>query len=206
MNEQKLGPHPLSAADRGSLLFLLVIGAATAVSGIAFSVMRIFEVLLGESISVTADLSGNELGLTTDLDATLPVTVDTATFTVDSLPTAAFVSAITQPVLIIVMTLGISVSVAILARNILRGRVFTKGNTAALVTSWAFGVVGLVPQPALQWNIAEGALSQAGIDTTGLLGIQFSPLPFIALAILIAITTHAFSVGTKIQRETEGLI
>lgn len=211
MNELKLGLHPLSTADRAGLWSLIVIGAAIAIVNIALSVMRIFEVLLGESISVTADLSDYEPMMILEDGKGFPISIDTVTFHAERLPTDAAIAAIAQPALLILMTLGIAAAFGYLARNILRGRVFSRGNTAALVTAWSFGIVGMLPQPFLQWVVAAGALEEAGIPDLGanpaeVLSLQFSPFPFIALLIMIAITTHAFSVGTKIQRETEGLV
>ena len=212
MNEQALGLHPLKSADRSALWVLTIIGTVVAIVNVVFSVMRITEILSGRSIQITADLTGFEPTLTgTDPADAFPISVDTITFEVDSLSSGAMAAALAQPILLILMTLGIITAFVVLARNILRGRVFTRGNTAALVAAWSFGIVGIVPQPGLQWAVASSALAdkripEFGPDPTEMLSMQFSPFPFIALVIMIAITTHAFSVGTKIQRETEGLV
>ena len=206
MDTHTPGPHPLSPADRGSLWFLLIVGAAVGLTSIVFSVMRIFEVLLGESIRVTAAFAPAEPVTLGAGDASVPIAIDTATFTMTHLPAGALVAAIAQPALLIVMALGMGGALAVLLRNILRGRVFTRGNTAALVTAWAFGLVGLVPQPVLEWIVASASLDELGLDAAELLAMQFTPFPFIVTLILLAIATHAFSVGTKIQRETEGLV
>lgn len=206
MTEHTTGPHPLKPADRGALWFLIVIGAAVAITSIAFNVMRIFEVLLGEAIRVTADLSNYAPTFLNETDQGLPITIDSATFTVPHLPDDALIAAIVQPSLLILMTLGISVAFAVLARNVVRGRVFSYANTVALATGWGFAVVGFVPQPALQWRVATGALEEFGFEATQMLALHFQPFPFIALVIMLAITMHAFSTGTKLQRETEGLV
>lgn len=199
-------PHPLSAADRGALWFLLIIGAVLAVLMLVISTIRLSAVITGESIEVVANLSPEGSRILAEQSPDRGATIETVTFTVTHFASPALYAAIAQPALLIVVTLGIAAALGVLARNMLRGHVFRKTNTAAIVTAWAFAGVGTVIQPVLEFAVALGALEQLGYDAARMLSIEISPAPFVAAVILIAITAHAFSVGTKIQRETEGLV
>lgn len=202
--------HPLGTADRVSLWGFLGLGAVGAAAAITGSVARIAAVLGNDGIEIPTEV----LGATPQtLGAGVSATTEALTLTVNQLPAQAIAPAITGPALMIVGLLGIAVGLGIVSRNVLRGVVFTRTTAIAIGTTWIIALVTFIAQPLLNFMTAVETVAEidtATGDWAGLTGVtpavSFSPLPWILFALVGAITAHAFAVGAKLHRETEGLV
>ena len=216
--------HPLGAADRISLWAFLGLGALGAAAGVAVSVARIAEIVgTGEVAVKTEVLEASPQTLSDGVAAT----VESITLTVSDLPASALAPAIAGPALMIVGIIGIAVGLGFVARNVLRGSVFSRGTAVAIGATWIIALITFIAQPMLGFmtavetvaGIGTGTGTGTGSGTDSFDGghgwaglseltpaVSFSILPWIFLAIVGAITAHAFAVGAKLHRETEGLI
>lgn len=198
MNQQT--KQTMSRADVGALIALSVIGVAIALWAIVGAVVRIAELLGTGPISVAANFRDTEA----TLESGASVSVDAATLTVDALPGFARVAGIAQQASLSLAVVIIVGCLLLLARQVLRGRLFSRGNTALVAIAGISGALAAAAVPFLGGIVADGALQQS----TGAGGLLFTiePVPFFLGMFALAIICTAFSVGDRLQRDTEGLI
>lgn len=131
----------------------------------------------------------------------------------------------------IVGIIGIAVGLGLVASNVLRGSEFRRGTAVAIGATWIIALITFTMQPMPTFvtavetvarigaGIGAGTSTGASSETGSFDGgpgwaglseltpsVSFSILPWILFAIIGAITAHAFAVGAKLHRETEGLI
>ncbi|WP_217136453.1 hypothetical protein [Leucobacter chinensis] len=228
--------HHLGAADRVSLWAFLGLGVLGAAAGVAVSVARIVEIVGTGEVAVKTEVLGAS---PQTLSSGVTATVESISLTVSDLPASALAPAIAGPALLIVGIIGIAVGLGFVARNVLRGSVFSRGTAVAIGATWIIALMTFIAQPMLTFmtavetvagtvagtgtgigtgigaGIGTGVGSGAGGFDSGhgwaglselTQAVSFSVLPWIFFAIVGAITAHAFAVGAKLHRETEGLI
>src|SRR5690606_20753557 len=95
----------------------------------------------------------------------------------------------------------------LVSRSVLRGRIFSPGNTRLVVTAGIVALVGLGVAPALAGATASSALlkySEGAFTDVSLFQVEL--FPFIIGAFAFATVATAFTIGARLQRETEGLV
>lgn len=197
-----------SPGDRVAIAIFMVAGAAIVVWSGVSAYLRIMRVLLGESIPVTVQ----PIGLRVEAPlgpggAAVPLQVDTATVEVPGLPASAFGAEILAQVIRFGTVAVVVLCLALLARSILRGRVFGRGNTALAATAGIVGLAGSGTALALGGAVGGGVLHDlGGSDADGFVFLVADPTLFIIGAFAFAVILTAFTVGAKLRRETEGLV
>lgn len=201
-------PYRPSRADAVGIVIFMVVGAGILLWTAIGSVGRIMRVLLGEDLPVTARFVDTRVNAPVGPGgAPVPVELDTATLTAGELPGASVVAAILEPSVMLVTVATAIVCLLLLARNILRGRVFSQGNTVLVSVAGITGIVGFSLVPMLSNMVANGAvarMSDSGFENTAVLAVE--PFPVVIAAFVFAIVATAFTVGNRLQHETEGLV
>lgn len=201
-------PYRPSRTDALGILVFMVVGAGILIWTAIGSAARIMQVLLGEDVPVTARFIDTRVEAPIGPGGSpVPVELDTAILTPEELPGASVVAALLEPAVLLATVATVIVCLLILARNILRGRVFSRGNTVLVSVAGITGLVGFALVPMLGNMVANGAvarMSDYGFENTAVLAVE--PFPFIIAAFVFAIVATAFTVGHRLQRDTEGLV
>lgn len=206
--------HPTPTDARANLagvwVFILA-GLAIIAATLASATLRILSLVNDSAVTFTADLASAPIASTNllpDADASATdVQATGVTFLLSSIPTAVLTPAILQQVVLTITVCTVIICLIALARNTLRGQIFSRGNTKLAATAGFTGLIGLGIVPALDGIASHEAAFAAGLTdslTPSIFAVE--PLPFIIAAFAIAIVLSAFSVGDRLQRETEGLV
>lgn len=197
-----------SRSDRIGIWIFIVAGVAIVAWSAYAALMRVLQVLLGEDVPVLASFIETRAEAPIGPDGALvPVTLDTAYVTAEQLPAASVVAAIIEPLVAFLAVAVVVVCLILLARNTLRGRIFSRRNTALASTAGFTGLVGSALAPFFGNMVANGAvadISDRTFDRTTVLSIE--PFPYILAAFAIAIVVTAFGIGDRLQRDAEGLV
>jgi hypothetical protein len=131
-------------------------------------------------------------------------TTDTATLSITNLPVALHLLHLSAGVCTVLVYLAMAVAAALLGRALLRGRPFSLGVTRtieiAVVALLGFGLAAQV----LDWAADVTILDYLG-DLQFSRAFTFDPL-VVAGALGLALVAVAFRAGTRMQRDTEGLV
>lgn len=195
-----------SAADRAAIVAFMIVGAVMAVVSVVWSISRVTTVLGAGPVTVPVEFVGTETVVDLGGDR-VPVAVNTATVTVDTLPAAARVAAVTEALGLLAVVLTVIVCLLLLARATLRGRVFSRGATALVVTASLAGLVGALVLPALGGLVADLTVTElVGPGAHGVVLFAVQPMVIVVAAFAIGIVVTAFAVGARMQRDQEGLV
>ncbi|MBK0422687.1 hypothetical protein JD292_11450 [Leucobacter sp. CSA2] len=200
-------PNRVSSWDQiGIWIFIAV--AALLVGGSAWlSGMRVADLLGPDPYDIQVGLIGSTANVSSGSDgASIPVSLETARIQVPTLPTASLVAGILEPIVTTLTVAGIAVLLTLLASSILRGRIFSKRNTLLVVTAGTIAMVGFPLAGLFQTMLANGALAVATHGALDNSPITFSPTPIILIAFAVGVFGTAFTIGERLQRETEGLV
>lgn len=179
-----------------------------AVSAVVQAVFRIIEIAGNTDVIVHASFVDTDTVAPIGPDgAEIPVTLDTALVTIPQLPADAMGAAVLEQVVFALTVLTVVTCLVLLSRSILRGRVFGASNTRLVATAGIVALVGFGLAPALSGAAASSALyaySEGAFTGTAL--FQVDVFPFVLSAFAFAAVGTAFTVGARLQRETEGLV
>lgn len=198
----------LSRGDTGALLGFCIAGVAIAAYITVFSVIRIVELARGVDVPVLAEFIGSKTPVDLPLTSgdTVAVGLDSATITAPQLPTVAAVPGIMGQVLQIVTIVVVIGCLILLARSTLSGRVFSRRNTTLVATA---GITGLFGFSAVRFfdnmlaNATVAHVTDNGLDNAVM---SIEPFTFILAAFVVALIATVFSIGDRLQRDTEGLV
>lgn len=200
-------PPEVSRGDRFAIWAFVVAGAAIIVFTGIQAVTRVLAMLGdGPHLVPIQFPEGMTVSLDPGTGAVLSVTGATGTIRVDSLATPALVPGIAAPILAAVTTIVVTGCLLALAASILRGKIFSRRNTALVVTAGISGLVGYSLA-----NLASTMLANEAVHSAvggGLISSVFAadPLVYLLAAFTVAVVATAFAVGARLQRETEGLV
>lgn len=201
-------PYRPSLADRIGIKIFMIAGLGIVLWTAVGSYFGIMRVLLGEDIPVTVQPIGLRLEAPIGPDgAAVPLQVDTATVAVPQLPGSAFWLEILEQIIRFGTVATVALCLVLLARNILRGRVFGRANTALATTAGITGLTGAGTALALDGAVGGRVLVElGGSNTDGFVFMVADPALFVIAAFAFAVILTAFTVGARLQRDTEGLI
>lgn len=208
MNTTQPSDYRPSRGDRVGIYIFMAAGLVIIAWSLASAITRIYQILLGEDITASVSLVNTTAQVPVNgSDMFIPMEIDTALVTATHLTPVAFGAAITASALGFLVISTVIVCLLVLARNILRGSVFSRGNTRLVVISGITAMVGFGLIPVFEGvvgfeiahELADGAFAQSA-----LFGAE--PLPFVLLGFVFATIATAFTVGERMQRETEGLV
>lgn len=197
-----------SAADRVGIWVFIVAGVGILAWSAFTTASRIMHVLLGEDVPVTAHFMGLAVEAPIGPNGALvPVELETATLYARGFSAAGFGAAIIAATLGFLTVAAVVICLLLLARNTLRGRIFTGGNTRLVTAAGLTALVGFGLVPVFEGMVANDTVRQISngefVDDTIFVA---TPLPFVLLAFAFAIIATAYTVGARIQRDHEGLV
>lgn len=197
-----------SKGDKIGILIFIFAGIAIVAWSAFASLSRVMQVLLGEDVPVLAEFANTLADAPIGPGgASVPVTLDRAYVVADQLPGPSVVAALIEPVAAFLAVATVVACLILLSRNILRGRIFSRGNTALVSTAGFTGLIGSALPPFFGNMVANGAvadISDRTFENTVMLSVDL--FPYIIGAFIVAIVVTAFGVGARLQRETEGLV
>lgn len=195
-----------SRADKYATWNFIALGATIVGWVVVHAVLRTIDLLSPGPIDVPAKFLGTVAQAPIGEGGTdVPVALDRAVLKVDGLPAASVVAGLIEQVLLVATVGTVVTCLILLARQVLRGEVFSKRNTRLVGTAGIVGLVGAATVPFFGNMVANGAFSRLG-DFEGYAVMSIEPFPFVLAAFAIATVATAFTVGEKLQRETEGLV
>lgn len=197
----------LSRGDSGALIGFVLSGIAIAAWSTIASVMRIVELARGTDVPVSIEFFSQETVI--DLEAgsdTVPLALNSGVLTAPQLTPLATVPGIIGQVVSIVTVLTVIGCLTLLARSILRGRVFSRRNTRLILTAGFTGLVGIAASTFFESMLSNATVHIVTDNTIRNSVLTVEPFTFILGAFIIAVIGTAFAVGDRLQRETEGLV
>lgn len=197
----------ISRADAASMIFFMLAGVAIAVGSIVAAWIRIAEVLPGTDGPVLAEFAGTMADAPIGPDGSpVPVELATAYITAPRLPAASVAALVAQPLVAALAVVTVVVCLLVVTWSMLRGRVFSRGNTVLVTTAGMTGLVAYGLVPGLGNMGANGAFAVisdrtfanviGAVDVSGLFLIGF----------VAATATLVFTVGDRLRRDSEGLV
>ena len=197
----------LSRGDRTALLTLMIAGTILAGAVVVSAVVRAVEVLSGGPVEVPAYFADTPASAPIGVDgATVEVELDTAILRVDGLPVFSTVSLLLQQAVLVVGVTTVVVCLLLLARGVLRDRVFSRCNTALVTTAGITSLLGIAAYPFFGNMAANGAFASLSDGTFDNVVMTFEPATFLFAAFVAALGSTVFTVGERLQRDTEGLV
>lgn len=195
----------LSRGDIGAMAVFIVAGVVIAGWTVWHAVVRIVELSVRRDVQVAVDFVGSPA------EAQLPsgplaVQLDRASVTVDSLGLMGAVPGILGQAAFALTILGVVTCLILLSRNILRGRVFGKVNTRIVMTGGFIGLLGAAASRFFDNMLANAAMAQLTDGLTNTAVISVEPFTFVLAAFALSVIGTVFVIGTRLQRETEGLV
>lgn len=197
-----------SRGDRVGIYIFMVAGLAIIAWSAISTVARVFQLLLGENIQARVSLVGTTVDVPVDgTTTTIAMEIDTAFVTATHLTAAAFGAAIIAAALSFAVITTVVICLLLLARNSLRGKIFSRGNTRLVVTAGMTALVGFGLMPLFEGMVGNDIVFEAsgGAFTQSAIFVA-EPLPFILLAFAFGIIATAYTIGARMQRDQEGLV
>lgn len=197
----------LSRWDASGIWFFIAAGAAFAIWTVVTAVVRIIEVIPNSDVKVFAQFSGTPAQAPIGPDGA-PVTVelDTAFLIAPQLPVASVVALVLEQVVVIVTVLTVVTALVLLMWHILRGRIFSRRNTVLVGTATFTGLVGMALAPFFGNMGANGAFAWISDRTFENVILTVDLVQLFAVALIGSVALTAFTVGARLQRDTQGLV
>lgn len=197
----------MSRADAAAMIVFMLAGAGIALTTLISAVVRISEVLSDQQVALFARFWETVVQVQIDPDVTsLPVDLDTGWFTTATVPAVSVVLLVVQQV---VLALGVGSVIACLllvAWSVLRGRVFGRTNTRLVTAAGIAGLLTLAVVPLLGDMAASAAFDEIAAGRLDYVAISVDIFPLILTAFVATLATTVFTMGERLQRDTEGLV
>lgn len=196
-----------SKGDRASIVAFIVAGVVLAGWSTVQAVRTIVEAASNRDVRVLADFAGTTAQAPIGPGGAMrEVELATAYVTAPQLPAASFVALVLREILTAATVVGVIVCLVWLAINVLRGRIFSRANTALVAIASIYGLVAWAGIALLNTMVANGAIARIS-DRDFDNPVMSIPLqPLLLLAFAAAIVATAFTVGDRMRRDTEGLV
>ena len=204
-------PRPsrvLSRGDTASLWFFVVAGAAIAIWAVVRSIANIIAAAPNRNVRVSVPFldSPAEAPLGPN-GAPVAVELTGGVVTAPSLPPASLWSLFIAEGLFAAVVITVVTLLLLLTADILRGRIFSRRNTALVSAAGIVALVGIGGVPFFQNMVANGAIAWLSERTYDRGDVQLIDLPsLLGVAFVAALAGTAFAVGDRLQRDTEGLV
>jgi hypothetical protein len=210
MEDRMTTTTPLYRPSKGDVVSMwafLAAGAAIAVWAVVSAVLRIIEVLPNRDVQLAADFAGTVAQAPIGPDgAPLPVVLDRAIITAETLPTLSLVALVAEPVAAATTVVVVITCLVLLGWSVTRGVVFSRRNTRLVTTAGFTGLVGYAVVPFFANMAANGAFAEVSDQTFDNVVIAVDLAPFLLLAFIAALAGVVFSIGERMRRDTEGLV
>ena len=197
----------LSRGDTAGFLFFVVLGVGLAVWAVVHSAIRIVEALPNRDVRLLAVLDTVAQAPLGPDGAPVPVELGTGVIVAPELPIASLWALVIAEVLLAAVVVTVVVLLLLLTADILRGHIFSRRNTLLVSAAGTVTLVGLAGVPFFQNMVANGALARMSDYTYDRGLVQIIDLPVLfGAAFIAALAGTVFTVGDRLQRDTEGLV
>lgn len=207
MSPQTKTERALSRPDAAALIGFMVSGAVIAVWVVVNAVRRVLEVVPNRDVPVTAVFDGTPAQAPLGPDgAAVTVELATARLIAPELPVASVIALVIEQVALVATVLVVVGALLWLTKNIVRGTIFSRTNTALVSTAGIVGLLGFCAVPFFANMGANGAFAWISDRTFDNAVMSVDLFPLLLLAFIAALASTVFAVGDRLQRETEGLV
>lgn len=197
----------LSRPDAAALIGFMVSGAIIAVWVVVTAVLRVLEVAPNRDVPVTAVFDGTPAQAPIGPDgAAVTVELATGRLIAPELPVASVAALVLEQIALVATVLVVVGALLWLTKNIVRGTIFSRTNTALVSTAGIAGLVGFCAVPFFANMGANGAFAWISDRTFDNAVMSVDLFPLLLLAFIAALASTVFTVGARLQRETEGLV
>ena len=207
MSPQTKTERALSRPDAAALIGFMVSGAVIAVWVVVNAVRRVLEVIPNRDVPVTAVFDGTPAQAPLGPDgAAVTVELATARLIAPELPVASVIALVIEQVALVATVLVVVGALLWLTKNIVRGTIFSRTNTALVSTAGIVGLLGFCAVPFFANMGANGAFAWISDRTFDNAVMSVDLFPLLLLAFVAALASTVFTVGDRLQRETAGLV
>lgn len=207
MSRQPIHERTLSRGDVAAMWVFIIFGVAFAAYTVARAIVRMVEVAANDDVRVFARFDGTMADAPIGPDgAPVAVELDAAHLLAPELPVAAVGALLIEQLVIIVTVLTVIGCLLALLGRILRGRMFNRTNTVLVTTAGLVGLIGYALTPFFANMGANGAFARISDRTFDNVVLAVDLVPFVGIAFVAALASTAFTVGDRLQRDTEGLV
>jgi hypothetical protein len=196
----------LSRGDVASLVGFCVAGAVIAIYFTVFSIIRIVELARGTDVPVPVEFRGDSVDLPLSTGGTIAVGLDSGTIIAPQLPLVAVVPGIIAQIVQIIAVVVVIACLILLARSTIGGRIFGRGRTALVATAGITGLLGFSGVRFFDNMLANATVSRLTDNSIDNAVLTVEPFTFILAAFVVALITTVFSIGDRLQKDTEGLV
>lgn len=197
----------LSRGDKAGLVAFCVAGAAIAVIFAVQTVARIFELARGTDVPVLIEFLGDRVDVPLGAGgSSIAVALDQATLTAASLPPIATVPGIIGQVIQFLTVVVVIGCLIVLSSGFFRGRIFSRRHTALVMTAGITGLFGFAAARFFENMLANATVNVVTDNAFDNAVIAVEPVPFVLAAFVLAVIGTAFTIGDRLQKETEGLV
>ncbi|MGW4929897.1 DUF2975 domain-containing protein [Agromyces sp. NPDC004153] len=194
-------------ADAVSLWLFIAAGAAIAVWVAWSAVARIVDVLPNHDVAVLGVFAATPAEAPIGPDgAPVTVALEEAVLTVPELPIASVWAIVIQQVVLVATVVTVVTALIWLSRNLARGVAFSRTNTALVATAGIVGLLGYAAVPFFGNMAANGGFAAISDRTFDNVIMSVDPFTLVLAAFVVAMMSTVFSIGERLQRDTEGLV
>jgi hypothetical protein len=197
----------MSRSDTVAMWFFIVIGLGLVGVTTWGGVTRIAEGFSTGAVEVPAVFVGTEAQAPIGPGGAMrPVELSSAVLATDGLSVAGRGALVLEQLVLIASVATVIGCLIAVTISVMRGRVFNRRNTALVTIGGAAALAGLLGVPFfgnMVANDAFRAISDGTFDNV-ILSVQVPPL--ILVAFISAMASTVFTIGDRLQRETELLV
>lgn len=200
-------PSRMKRSDAVGLWVWLALGAGLIIGTIVQAVIRVGEVLGGGEVRVFAQFAGTMADAPIGPDgAPVAVELDTAYLIAPELPLASIGALVIEQIVVVVTVATVVTCLLLLMRSVLRGQVFSRRNTRLVSIASVAGFAGVGLAPFFGNMGANGAFAWISDRTFNNVILSADVTLIFGIAFIASIAVTTFTVGDRLQRETEGLV
>lgn len=204
-------PHPkepaISRADASGMWLFIVAAIAFAIFTLVRGIIRIVELAGNSGVEVPAYFSGTTASAPIGPNgAPVDVELDRAFLTVETLPDASVWAGVLEVATGVAATSIVVVCLALLCRELLAGRIFSRRNTKIALTAGISWLVGITLAPFFGNMVANGAFATISEQTFNSVVMTVDLPTLFTAAFVAALVSSIFAVGDRLQRDQEGLV
>lgn len=196
-----------SLADRVGMVIFAVAGLGIVITAAIATALRISGALHGTALPVRVQPIDLELDAPIGPGGTaVPMQIESATVIASPLPQSAVSIEILSQIVRFGTITTVAVCLVLLTVRIFQGQIFGRANTALATTAGLVGITGSATAVALNGAVGGSVLQELGPGGSGFIFLTADPAPLVLGGFALAVALTAFTVGAKLQRDTEGLV
>jgi hypothetical protein len=189
------------------MVAFVIAGLAIAAWVAVVAIVRIAELMRGTDVPVLVEfIRGSAEVPLTDGSGTVPVQLDSGVLVAPQLSPIAIVPGVIAQIVLILTVVTVIGCLVLLSRRFLQGRVFSRANTALVSTAGLTGLLGFAAVRFFDNMLANATVSLVTDNRLENAVISVEPFTWVLAAFVVAVISTAFTVGARLQRETEGLV